>query len=65
MFNRTSLLEVFEGTKGVIKIANRRTDNTMVKRTRKNNYLQSTPRKTKDRATRTPLKLGVNVHKVL
>ena len=32
----------------------RRTDNTMTKRT--NNYLQSTTHKTKDRATRTPLK---------
>jgi hypothetical protein len=40
----------------------RRTDNTMIKKgeIRTNNDLQNTTQKTKDRATRTPLKLGVN-----
>ena len=33
----------------------RRTDNTMVKRKRTNNYLQNITLKTKDQATRTPL----------
>ena len=36
----------------------RRTDNTMAKRKRTNNDLQYTAQKTKDRATRTPLKTG-------
>ena len=41
----------------------RKTDNTMPKRktdNRTNNYLQNTTQKTKVRATRTPLKPGVN-----
>ena len=35
---------------------NRRTENTMAKRKRTNNDLQNTTQKTKNRATRTPLK---------
>jgi len=34
----------------------RRTDNTMANRKRTNNDLQNTTQKTKDRATRTPIK---------
>ena len=37
----------------------RRTDNTMVKRKRTNNDLRNITHKTKDRATRTPLKTGM------
>ena len=48
--------EEFEVPKGYSESGNRRTDNTMAKR--KNN-VQNTKQKTKDRATRTQLELGV------
>ena len=54
---------MFEDTKTVIQsevVNRRRTDNTMTKRKRTNNDLQSITLKTKNRATRNPLKLGVN-----
>ena len=49
-----SLKEEFKDTKGVIIIhkSNGRKD--------KQRYIQSTSQKTKDRATRTPLRIGVN-----
>ena len=45
------------------KVVNRRTiDNTIAKRKRTNNDLQNITQKTKDRATRTPLKTGEGVN---
>ena len=47
--------------KGQSEAVNRRkTDNTMVKRKRTNNDLQNTTQKTKDWATQTPQKTGLN-----
>jgi hypothetical protein len=46
--------------KGSSKSVNRRTDNTMAKRKRTNSHLHNTTQKTKDPATQTPLKGGVN-----
>ena len=42
----------------ITAVHRRKTDNTTAKRKRTNNHLQNTTRKTKDRATRTPLKSG-------
>jgi hypothetical protein len=50
----------FENTKGVIRSRNRRTDNTVTNRKRTNNDLQNITQDTRDRATRTPYKTGVN-----
>ena len=56
-----SLEEKFEGTKEAIVIRkSRRTDNTLAKRKRQNNDSQNIIQKIKYRATRTPLKCGVN-----
>jgi hypothetical protein len=48
--------EKFEDTKGIIRSANRRTDNAMDKRKGTNNDLKNTAQKTKDRTKRTQLK---------
>ena len=48
----------FEDTKGVIRSFKSKTDNTKRKRT--NKYLQNATQKTKDRTTRSPLKIGMN-----
>jgi hypothetical protein len=48
----------FQDTKGIPQTINgRRTDNIMAKRKRTTNDLQNTVQKTKDRPTRTPLKI--------
>ena len=52
---------MFEDIKEVIRSRKRRrTQHRMAKRKRINNDLQNSTQKTKDRATRTPLKQGVN-----
>ena len=52
---------MFEDIKEVIRSRKRRRpQNRMAKRKRINNDLQNSTQKTKVRATRTPLKLGVN-----
>ena len=57
---RGRLYEELEDTKEVIRICNsRRKDNIMAKRKRKNSDLQNTTQKTKDRATQTHLKMGL------
>jgi len=51
--------EEFEDTRGQSESLNQRTDNTIPKRKRTNNDLQSTTHKTEDRATWSPLKNGM------
>jgi hypothetical protein len=57
--------EIFEDTKGVIRIRKSKKDRQhngqKKKDKRTNNDLQNTTHKPKDRATRTPLKTGVNL----
>ena len=60
-YNCRNMQKEFVNTKGVIRIVNRRTDNTMAKRTRKkrtNNDLRNITQRTKYRVARTPLKSG-------
>ena len=58
-FVRCSLWEKLEDTKGIIIIRNSKKDRQYsVQRKRTNNDIQNTKQKTKDRATRIPLKTG-------
>ena len=52
---------MFDDVKGIIRsIKSKRTDNPMAKKTKEQTMIYYTTQKTKDRAPRTPLTIGVN-----